>query len=103
MSVPVSMRRLGWFVALWAGGIACLTAVALPLRWLLKGRLTLPVCALLKLYARFEQSKNFTPLWGHAGLGKIGPFERHPIRLCRIPLMRGRCSTYLVGSVSARV
>jgi hypothetical protein len=30
------MHRIGWFVALWAGGIACLTAVALPLRWLLK-------------------------------------------------------------------
>ncbi|MGH1574684.1 DUF2474 family protein [Methylobacterium sp. P31] len=31
-----SLRRLGWFVALWAGGVAGLTAVALPLRWLLK-------------------------------------------------------------------
>jgi hypothetical protein len=31
-----SLRRLGWFIALWAGGVAGLTAVALPLRWLLK-------------------------------------------------------------------
>ena len=30
------LRRLGWFIALWAGGVAGLTAVALPLRWLLK-------------------------------------------------------------------
>jgi hypothetical protein len=29
-------RRIGWFVALQASGIACLTAVALPLRWHLK-------------------------------------------------------------------
>lgn len=36
MAIPSSLRRLFWFVALWAGGIACLTAVALPLRWLLK-------------------------------------------------------------------
>ncbi|WP_082486892.1 MULTISPECIES: DUF2474 family protein [unclassified Methylobacterium] len=36
MTIPRWMRRLGWFGALWAGGIACLTAVALPLRWLLK-------------------------------------------------------------------
>lgn len=36
MTIPDSVRRIGWFVALWAGGIACLTAVALPLRWLLK-------------------------------------------------------------------
>ncbi|MBP1182836.1 DUF2474 family protein [Methylobacterium sp. PvR107] len=31
-----SLHRLGWFIALWAGGVAGLTAVALPLRWLLK-------------------------------------------------------------------
>lgn len=31
-----SLRRLGWFLALWAGGVAGLTAIALPLRWLLK-------------------------------------------------------------------
>lgn len=36
MTIPLPMLRLIWFVALWAGGIACLTAVALPLRWLLK-------------------------------------------------------------------
>ena len=36
MTIPTSMCRLAWFVALWAGGIAFLTAVALPLRWLLK-------------------------------------------------------------------
>jgi hypothetical protein len=31
------MRRLGWFVLIWAMSGASLTAVALPLRWLLKG------------------------------------------------------------------
>jgi hypothetical protein len=31
-----SLRLLGWFIALWAGGVGGLTAVALPLRWLLK-------------------------------------------------------------------
>ncbi|MGC5781229.1 DUF2474 family protein [Methylobacterium sp. NFXW15] len=31
------MRRLGWFVLIWAMSVASLTAVALPLRWLLKG------------------------------------------------------------------
>ena len=36
MTIPYRVRRIGWFVALWAGGIACLTAIALPLRWLLK-------------------------------------------------------------------
>ncbi|GJD30941.1 hypothetical protein PMNALOAF_2192 [Methylobacterium adhaesivum] len=36
MPIPSVARRLAWFVALWAGGIAGLTAVALPLRWLLK-------------------------------------------------------------------
>ncbi|WP_311276031.1 DUF2474 family protein [Methylobacterium sp. WCS2018Hpa-22] len=36
MTIPDTVRRIGWFVALWAGGIAFLTAVALPLRWLLK-------------------------------------------------------------------
>ena len=36
MIIPIPIRRLAWFVALWAGGIAFLTAVALPLRWLLK-------------------------------------------------------------------
>jgi hypothetical protein len=30
------MKRLGWFILLWAGGVVGLTAVALPLRWLLK-------------------------------------------------------------------
>jgi hypothetical protein len=30
------MRRLGWFVLLWMMSVASLTAVALPLRWLLK-------------------------------------------------------------------
>ncbi|MBY0259171.1 DUF2474 family protein [Methylobacterium sp.] len=36
MTIPDPVRRIGWFVTLWAGGIAGLTAVALPLRWLLK-------------------------------------------------------------------
>ncbi|MBN6818411.1 hypothetical protein ABID82_001623 [Methylobacterium sp. PvP062] len=31
------MRRFGWFVLIWAMSVASLTAVALPLRWLLKG------------------------------------------------------------------
>lgn len=31
------MGRLGWFVLLWAMSVASLAAVALPLRWLLKG------------------------------------------------------------------
>ncbi len=31
------MRKLGWFVLIWAMSVASLTAVALPLRWLLKG------------------------------------------------------------------
>ncbi|GJD37330.1 DUF2474 family protein [Methylobacterium aerolatum] len=31
------MRRLGWFVLIWAMSVASLTAIALPLRWLLKG------------------------------------------------------------------
>ncbi len=35
-SAVTSLRRLGWFIALWAGGVAGLTAIALPLRWLLK-------------------------------------------------------------------
>ncbi|MFC6792672.1 DUF2474 family protein [Methylobacterium komagatae] len=30
------MRKLGWFVLLWAMSVASLTAIALPLRWLLK-------------------------------------------------------------------
>ncbi len=30
------MRKLGWFVLLWAMSVASLTAFALPLRWLLK-------------------------------------------------------------------
>lgn len=30
------MRKFGWFVLLWAMSVASLTAVALPLRWLLK-------------------------------------------------------------------
>lgn len=30
------MRKLGWFALLWAASVATLTAVALPLRWLLK-------------------------------------------------------------------
>ncbi len=30
------MKRLFWFVLFWAGGVAGLTAVALPLRWLLR-------------------------------------------------------------------
>lgn len=36
MAIPNAVRRIAWLVALWAGGIVCLTAVALPLRWLLK-------------------------------------------------------------------
>ncbi|CAA2140066.1 MULTISPECIES: DUF2474 family protein [Methylobacterium] len=36
MAVAPPIRRLAWFVALWASGIAGLTAIALPLRWLLK-------------------------------------------------------------------
>ncbi|MBA8911954.1 DUF2474 family protein [Methylorubrum thiocyanatum] len=28
--------RIGWFVLLWTIGVAALTAIALPLRWLLK-------------------------------------------------------------------
>ena len=31
------MRKLGWFVLIWATSLVSLTAVALPLRWLLKG------------------------------------------------------------------
>ncbi|MGU3452849.1 DUF2474 family protein [Methylobacterium sp. 391_Methyba4] len=31
------MRRLGWFILIWAMSVASLTAVALPLRCLLKG------------------------------------------------------------------
>ncbi|WP_081948549.1 MULTISPECIES: DUF2474 family protein [unclassified Methylobacterium] len=31
------MRKLGWFVLIWALSVASLTAIALPLRWLLKG------------------------------------------------------------------
>ncbi len=31
------MRKLGWFILIWAMSVASLTAVALPLRWLLKG------------------------------------------------------------------
>ncbi|MGX9980855.1 DUF2474 family protein [Methylobacterium fujisawaense] len=30
------MRKLGWFVLIWAMSVASLTAIALPLRWLLK-------------------------------------------------------------------
>jgi hypothetical protein len=30
------LRRLVWFVALWAGGVAGFTLLALPLRWMLK-------------------------------------------------------------------
>jgi hypothetical protein len=29
-------RRILWFVALWAGGIIVLAAVAIPLHWLLR-------------------------------------------------------------------
>jgi hypothetical protein len=29
-------RQMLWFVGLWAGGIAVLAAVALPLHWLLR-------------------------------------------------------------------
>ncbi|TXN25317.1 DUF2474 domain-containing protein [Methylobacterium sp. WL19] len=36
ITIPIPIRRLVWFVTLWGGGIAFLTAVALPLRWLLK-------------------------------------------------------------------
>lgn len=35
VSAPL-WRRLLWFAALWAGGVAMLTAIALPLRWLLR-------------------------------------------------------------------
>jgi hypothetical protein len=31
------MRKLGWFVLIWAMSVVSLIAVALPLRWLLKG------------------------------------------------------------------
>lgn len=30
------MRKLGWFVLLWAISVTSLAAIALPLRWLLK-------------------------------------------------------------------
>ncbi|SFG78618.1 Protein of unknown function [Methylobacterium gossipiicola] len=30
------MRRFGWFVLFWVMSVASLTAVALPLRWMLK-------------------------------------------------------------------
>lgn len=30
------LRRLGWFLLLWSLGVASLTAIALPLRWLLR-------------------------------------------------------------------
>lgn len=30
------LRRLGWFLLLWSLSVASLTAIALPLRWLLR-------------------------------------------------------------------
>jgi hypothetical protein len=36
MTIGPSLNRLFWFFALWAAGVAGLTAIALPLRWLLK-------------------------------------------------------------------
>lgn len=30
------LRKLGWLALLWTASVAALTAVALPLRWLLK-------------------------------------------------------------------
>ncbi|KAA2214811.1 DUF2474 family protein [Teichococcus oryzae] len=33
--MPPVLRRLGWFVLLWAAGVACLTATALAIRWVL--------------------------------------------------------------------
>ncbi|KQQ14212.1 hypothetical protein ASF53_10330 [Methylobacterium sp. Leaf123] len=31
-----TLRRIGWFVLLWAMSVVSLTLIALPLRWLLK-------------------------------------------------------------------
>jgi hypothetical protein len=30
------MRQILWFVVLWAGGVAVLAAIAIPLHWLLR-------------------------------------------------------------------
>lgn len=30
------LARIGWFVAYWAAGVLCLTAVGLVIRWALK-------------------------------------------------------------------
>jgi hypothetical protein len=35
LAIGASVRRLIWFAALWAAGVAVLAAVAIPLRWLL--------------------------------------------------------------------
>ncbi len=32
----LGLRRLGWFLLLWSLSVASLTAIALPLRWLLR-------------------------------------------------------------------
>ena len=31
-----SMRRLVWFSVLWVGGVASLSVIAFPIRWLIK-------------------------------------------------------------------
>jgi hypothetical protein len=36
LRVSPTWRRLLWFVALWAAGVATLLAIALPIRWLLR-------------------------------------------------------------------
>ncbi|WP_156323536.1 DUF2474 domain-containing protein [Bosea sp. AAP35] len=33
---PRALARIGWFVAYWAAGVLCLTAVGLVIRWALK-------------------------------------------------------------------
>ncbi|MCP1538260.1 DUF2474 family protein [Methylorubrum extorquens] len=35
-TITGKLRRIGWFVLLWAMSIVSLTLIALPLRWLLK-------------------------------------------------------------------
>lgn len=37
MAAPKALHRLGWFLLLWLGGVASLTAVAGLIRWVLKG------------------------------------------------------------------
>jgi hypothetical protein len=36
MTTVTFLRRFGWFIALWMGGVAGVIAITLPLRWILK-------------------------------------------------------------------